>query len=220
MTEILTGVHRYRRIEDDPIDVTVVIPTIPSREEWLQRAILTAVRQHRPPKDIIVVTDTERRGAAWARNLGVAQVETEWLAWLDDDDELLPDHLELLHGAAVKTDADLVYSYPEWVGTDDPLACPVNGRLVLPFGVPFGAEQAHHLRHVGNFIPVTYLVRTANVVEVGGMPEPFSPEWPRDCEDWGLLCRLLDANARFVHVPKRTWRYHVHGKNTGGYVGW
>jgi hypothetical protein len=112
-----------------------------------------------------------------------------------------------------------VFSYPEVVGGRDPLACPDDaGNLVArPIDVPFGPVQEAHLRNVGGFIPVAYLVRTALAKQVGGMPEPYSVDWPRDCEDLGFLIRLLDAGARFHHVTGiRTWRYHIHGANTGG----
>jgi glycosyltransferase involved in cell wall biosynthesis len=199
-------------------DVTVVTPTIPGREQMLARALASVGRQTRRPASIVVVEDHAGEGAARARNVGLAAVSTTWMAWLDDDDELLPDHLSTLLMAAAATGADLVYSYPVIVGGRDPLAAPWHGRLVAsPIDVPFGPEQERWLRDVGNFIPVTYLVRTDLVRRVGGMPEPYSVEWPRDCEDYGLLLRLLDAGARFHHVCGiRTWRYYIHGANTGG----
>jgi hypothetical protein len=121
--------------------------------------------------------------------------------------------------AARETGADLVYPCMQIAGADrDPLAVAVNGNWVNPCGVRFGPEQEWHLRHRGNFIPVTYLVRTGLVRQVGGFPIPFSAEWPRDCEDHGLLIRLLDAGCRIHHVPEKTWVYNFHAGNTGGLV--
>jgi len=207
------------RIEVDPVaDVTVVIPTITGRDELLQRALLSASQQTRPPKAIIVVKDKERRGAAFARNLGLTQVQTTWTAWLDDDDELLEDHIESLRNGAAWSGADLVYSYAEFVGGRDPLAAPDEEGILResPIDLPWNTRQEQHIRSVGNFIPVTYMVKTELAVQVGGMPAAWSPEWPQDCEDWGFLIRLLDAGAAFHHVPKRTWRYYFHDDNTGG----
>ncbi len=198
--------------------VTVVIPTIPGREERLKEALESVYAQTLSPNDVVVYNDVQRRGAWYARNSALLSVKTSFVAYLDDDDKFLPDHLETLIGTAkLRTDADMVYSYMEIMGySRDPLACPVNGKLVLPLGVPFGKEQEFHLRFVGNFIPVTYLVKTNYCRLVGGMPEPYSAEWPRCCEDWGFLIRLLDAGAKFVHIPRRTWIYNVHSDNTGG----
>jgi glycosyltransferase involved in cell wall biosynthesis len=202
--------------------VTVCVPTIPGRDKLLQRALLSVQRQEIPPVDCFVKLDSERRGAAWARNQLLDWVQTEWLAWLDDDDELLPNHLKVLRRGARASRADLVYSYPEFVGGRDPLATSKNDKLVSPYGVRFGEEQAAHLRAWGNFIPVTYLVRTEIARRVGGMPEAGTFKTSTyagvsgDCEDYGFLLRLLDAGAKFHHVPAVTWRYHFHESNLGG----
>jgi len=68
-----------------------------------------------------------------------------------------------------------------------------------------------------NYIPVTALVRATRFVQVGGFPEPNSEDWPHpDCEDWALWLRLLDAGAKFSHLPERTWTWEWHGRNTSG----
>jgi glycosyltransferase involved in cell wall biosynthesis len=77
-------------------NVTVAIPSIPGREQLLARALESVAAQTTAPRRILVHTDTERHGAAWTRNRLLRQVRTGWVAWLDDDDELLPNHLEVL----------------------------------------------------------------------------------------------------------------------------
>ena len=213
----------------DAADVTVVTPTIAGREKMLAAALASVDRQTRRPKAVEVVFDEHRRGAFWARNEGASLVETRWICWLDDDDELGEEHVEILVAVAEETGAGLVYSYAAFVGPDgeprrDPLAVVDDaGHLIAaPIRVPFGAKQAAWLRQVGNYLPVCYLVETAAVVKVGGFPEPWSAAWPRCCEDHGLLVRLLDAGVRFVNacaeLPEQppTWIYHYHGENTGG----
>src|SRR6266702_2525747 len=175
-------------------DVTVVIPTIKGREHLLKRALASVEGQQVTPAAVEVHTDYHRRGAHFARNEAIKNVKTDWIAFLDDDDE--------------------------FVGGRDPLACVQHGRLVPePINVPFGIEQEYWLRKHGNFIPVTYLVRTAAVRAVGGFPAPYSFDaaWSRDCDDFGLQLRLLDAGYTFHHVTGvRSWRYHFHEANLGG----
>jgi glycosyltransferase involved in cell wall biosynthesis len=198
------------------VPVTVVMPTIDGRDELRQRALDSVYRQTAQPAEVVIVFDVDRRGAYHARNEALESVQTTWIAWLDDDDRLLDNHLEVLLGAADASEADLVYSYAEFIGGRDPLATDDGtGRWVLPFGIPFGPAQEAHLRTHGNFIPVTHLVRAEAVRAVGGMPRPFSWEFGRE-EDYGLLIRLLDAGYRFHHVAEKTWEYHIHGGNTGG----
>jgi len=201
-------------------DVTVVIPTIPGREDLYRRAVDSVRTQDVHPGFVQAQLDVDRRGAAWARNQALGSVETDWVAWLDDDDELKPNHVKVLVRGANASGADLVYTYAEFRGGRDPLAQSHGGVLVPePVDLPFDAEAEWSLRRWGNFIPVTYMVRTELVRRVGGFPEPygFEASVSRDCEDYGLLLRLLDAGARFHHVPGvRTWVYHYHEGNLGG----
>jgi hypothetical protein len=200
-------------------NVTVAIPSIPGREQLLARALESVAAQTTAPRRILVHTDTERHGAAWTRNRLLRQVRTGWVAWLDDDDELLPDHLEVLIQGANDSQADLIYSNPEVVGAPDPLAvCDDDGNVVQsPVDVPFGPAQERWLRERGNFIPCPVMVRTALLKQVGGYPEPHSVPVPTGnnsggCEDFLVLLKLLDAGVRFHHVlGVRTWRYHVWG---------
>jgi len=195
-------------------DVTVVMPTIGGRDALRERALRSVQAQTVQPFDVVVVHDRDRKGAAWARNAGAAQVTTTYLAWLDDDDEFLPNHLEVLLAAAKETRADLVYSYPELPGWDrDPMAVAQDGVWVSPFGVPFGREQELHLRYQGNFIPISYLARARLIRAVGGMPPCGGRGYE---EDYQLLLRLLNVGAKFVHVSQVTWRYYRHAANTGG----
>jgi glycosyltransferase involved in cell wall biosynthesis len=208
------------------VPVTVVIPTVAGHDDLLARAMASVEAQTaQPAGHLIVVLDSRRRGAAWARNQGLAQVATEWVAWLDDDDVLLPHHLAGLWAATLDPpEPDLVYSYPRFVEDRpgfppprDPLAtCDDHGRLVAaPIGVPFGPRQAAWLRERGNFIPICYLARTRLLRQVGGFPPSGGPG--RE-EDYQLLLKLLDAGARFRHLGRVTWEYHLTGRNTGG--GW
>lgn len=201
-------------------DVSIVIPTVEGREELLAQALESVERQSVRPGAVIVQADTERAGAAPTRNAALTQVQTSWTGWLDDDDELLPNHVKVLVRGANNSGADLIYSYAEFVGGPDPLSSvDLNGKFAPnPINVPWGSFPEWWMRTKGNFIPVCYLVRTDLVRQVGGFPEPYSFDHPQnDCEDLGLLLRLLDAGAKFHHVcGVRTWIYRYHQGNVGG----
>lgn len=206
-----------------PLTVAVVIPTIPPREQLLERALASVRAQTRKADQVLVALDDEGVGAGPNRNRACRLATTDYVAFLDDDDEFLPSHLALLMSAAKATSADVLYSWFELVGWDeatpdrpDPLATMYGGELVHPLGVPFGPEQARHLRRYA-WIPATVMVRRTMIDKVGGYPSPGSEEYEQysGCEDWALLIRLLDAGARFHHVPYRTWRCH-HGNGTAG----
>jgi glycosyltransferase involved in cell wall biosynthesis len=212
------------------VRASVVIPTVSTREQMRRRARASA-EQQTVPVDVIVVEDVgftgefRQGGAAETRNRGLEQVETEWVTFLDDDDQLYPQHVERCLALADETDADLVY--PWWDGANEDLFRVMHeGKLRTPEGLPFdetmksmllGDYDWHEGRDAGNYIPVTVLVRTALIRQVGGFPVPGSDDWPhRNGEDHGLWVRLLRAGARFEHLPERTWKYWLHGKHLSG----
>jgi glycosyltransferase involved in cell wall biosynthesis len=183
------------------VSITVLIPTIAPRAALLERALASVYAQTLPPYDVLVECDTERTGAAATRNRMLERVETDWVALLDDDDELYPDHLKRLARYARLSNVDVVYPGYDCVGGDDPVNC---------FGIPFDPD----LLRARNFIPVTALARTELVREAGGFqPHPDVNGDP--CEDWGLWLAMLDLGAKFGHLPVRTWRWHL-GDTTKG----
>ena len=197
--------------------ITVVIPTIPPRKKMLKRALASVEAQTLQAADVIISEDIHHLGAAATRNRALEGVHTEWVAFLDDDDEFLPNHLEMLCNRAVEDDADLVYPWFEVINGVDPLTVDFGDGPVSPFGVFFGFDQKEYLQNKGNFIPVTHLSKTDLVQTIGGFPQPGSARWPhQDNEDWGFLRDMLAAGAKFVHEPTKTWHWHHGHANTSG----
>lgn len=183
------------------MSITVVIPTIPPRRELMLRACQSVGAQTLPPAVVRVETDHDRAGAAATRNRALESVTTELVAFLDDDDELLPDHLMRCARYMRLTGVDVAYPGYYCVGGEDPVNC---------FGIPFDAS----LLKRRNFIPVTVLAKTELVRAAGGFQE--RPDENGDpCEDWGLWLSMLDNGAKFGHVPHKTWRWHL-GDTTRG----
>lgn len=84
------------------MELTVIIPVGPRHEEVAKRAVLSVTALHRGPFDRIshiLVDDTKGLlGRSRARNYGISQATTEWLFFLDADDEIMPlatDHINL-----------------------------------------------------------------------------------------------------------------------------
>lgn len=190
-------------------DITVVIPTIPPRAAYLQRAKRSVLDQTLPPTRLIVQLDNDRAGAAITRQAGLEQVDTEWVAFLDDDDEFLPIHLEQLYTAALCTAADYVYSWYEVIGGQDPRA--------ESFGVPF--DPCNPIQTT-----ITTLVRT-DLAQSTGFLNPSdtdltSPDRLYAGEDWLFTSRCVTAGADIVHHPAKTWLWYHHGANTSGLPRW
>lgn len=185
--------------------VTVLIPSIPSRTRMLNRALVSVLNQTRQPDAIIVSIDNDRVGSATNRNRALKRVTTEWVAFLDDDDEFMPQHLLVL--LQNSHDADVIYTGCTVLG-------PSGEEIPLSeewgrFGKPFDAE----LLRKQSYLPVTCLAKMEYLHQWN---EPFGAPPGCDYDDWGMYLRLLDKGARFKHVPRKTWIWWHHGFNTSG----
>ena len=113
------------------MDITVVIPTY-NRYKPLQRALNSVYAQTYLPKEVIVVDDgsldetsqivkdfpevhyiyQENSGVSSARNLGVLHGTSDWIAFLDSDDEWHTEKLQeqvLFH----KNNTNILVSYTD-----------------------------------------------------------------------------------------------------------
>lgn len=185
--------------------ITVVIATIPPRTGpggLYERAVRSAQAQTFDQCRVLVQLDADREGAAATRNRALEAVETDWVAFLDDDDLLYPEHLRQCARAARLNGADVVYPGYDCDGGPDPVGC---------FGVPFDGA----LLERRNFIPVTVLARTEAVRAAGGF-QPHPDEHGDPCEDWGLWLSMHRMGATFYHLPQKTWQWNLASGSTRG----
>lgn len=189
--------------------ITVVIAHIPTRRAELLRAVNSVLAQTHPAEAISIVTDTEHRGSGHTRNLALAMARTPWVAFLDDDDYLHADHLEVLLEHALTTNADVVYSTCRVVHDElgeIPLSHPGYAEWGRP-GKPFDPD----LLRQKSYLPVTSLVNCGLAQR-----SSFVPPEGSHYDDWGFYRGLLDLGAKFSHIDKITWTW-THGKhNTSG----
>ena len=184
------------------LPITVVIPTIPPREHLFKRA-LQSVKDQTYEVEFVMQVDLLHEGSAATRNRALEKVKTPWVAFLDDDDELYPDHCEILYNHATKVEADIVY--PGCIVLDRN-ETPINlNEMWGRFGQPFDPE----LLRKQSYIPVTSLVRT-DVAKKHG----FKRAEGTDYDDWGFYLGCLDAGAKFVHLPIVTWKWNHWGYGT------
>lgn len=188
--------------------ITVVVPFHTQREKngYLRRALDSIHRQTIEGVQVIAVRDEERQGAAATRQAGLMLVdpkETPWVAFLDSDDEMDPEHLEKCLATAEATGADYVYPWYRVKGGGDPMS--------KFFGKPWNNDQPHQTT-------VTTLVRTELAQGVGfhARYDVTAPGTRCSEEDWGFTLGCMRAGAKIVHHPERTWTWHHHGANTSG----
>ena len=183
--------------------VTVCIPYHTARlhNGMLTRALNSVAAQTQVPEVVRLLHDAEGKGAGWARRTLLSLVDTEWITWLDSDDEWLPEHLEKLMAVAVATDSAFVYS---WFHGNDPLG---------HFGLPFNPCTPHHCT-------MGFLARTDISQEVSF---PDSAQGGFSNEDWahitGFANICCERGLKMTHLAEKTWIYHQQGQNTSGQPG-
>lgn len=166
--------------------VAVITPTVFERWEMLVELRDDLTAQTIQPAEWKVGFDVQKVGPGQIRNSLALVASAQWLAFIDDDDRVDPNHLETLldhsHGA------DVVYTLGR-----------VEGR---PWEIPHDCSH----RFAVNTVPMTSLVRAAAFRAVGG----FDGDEPEDLSLWR---RLKAYGAEFRCVHSVTWTYRFHGTN-------
>jgi glycosyltransferase involved in cell wall biosynthesis len=179
----------------DP-EVSIVIPTR-DRLRLVVRAVASTLAQTIPDVEVLVVDDgstepvrlegdgrvrvlrqAQRRGPCAARNLAMAAARGRWVTFLDDDDELEPDMLEVSLAAARESNLPrpvAVLSGIDVVGND--------GRVLqrrLPVTLPKGRRYSLEDDQGRSFVTHNTLVAPLEVLRsIGGWDETL-PAWEHD----------------------------------------
>lgn len=227
----------------DNLTVAVVIPVY-NCAEYVEEALESVESQTRRPERVVVVNDgstdeservatqfaarsklsitivtQQNRGAASARNAGVACCREDLVAFLDGDDTFYPQfldravdvlarHTELLLFFA---DRDVVDAGGNFIRRDlDDPGFRAVAAVRLMDGVSIFTKSPFTALIPGSVIPMSLVVRRSAVREAQGFDETL-----RAAEDKLFLMRLSKLGAfGFLDEPLGTWRRH--GSNTSG----
>ncbi len=205
--------------------VSILIRTV-NRQAWLREALTSCANQTYANLEVVVIEDGpeasrsvveafasrldlkyqatgERTGRAHAGNLAMAAATGEWLNFLDDDDVLFADHVEVLVDAVQQGHVKGAYSLAWETFTD------VHDREVARY-----AEVNHVTRHQQafdrltlwhhNYLPIQAVLFHRSLYERhGGFAEDMD-----QLEDWNLWTRYT-LEDDFVLVGKTTSKYRV-----------
>ena len=191
-------------------EISFVIPTIAPRHSMLCRAVDSIREQTVRPGTVHVVEDTNHDGAARTRQRGLEAVNTPWVMFLDDDDALMPQHVQRCIEHQSATGADYVFPWfmiKDVVGGEHPEWDP----FPMEFGTPWSNDKPRQTT-------ITTLVRTELAKAVGFTSPP--PDRFVDGQIWGedytFTLGIMANGGVISHLPERTWWWYHHGKNTSG----
>jgi len=205
--------------------VSILIRTV-GRHAWLREALASAANQTYPNVEVVLIEDGpatchglvgefstrvpiryealgERRGRSVAGNRALALATGEWLGFLDDDDLLFADHVEVCLYSALKNEVAGVYAigWETHTRTHDKERADYSEELhLVRHAEPFDRVTLWH----HNFMPIqTVLFHRRLYEKHGGFAEDMD-----QLEDWNLWTRYtLDDD--FLFVAKVTSKYRV-----------
>jgi glycosyltransferase involved in cell wall biosynthesis len=205
-------------------EVSIVITTR-DRIEMIGRAVESASDQTVQDLEVVVVDDgsipavelgrsdprvsivrlSEPRGVCAARNAGLARARGEWIVFLDDDDELLPDMVEASLQAAASSDLPPPIAILSCVRVEDEGGHVVDLRCP-PSALPRGSHWFLDGKGEGRFRSERTLLAPVDVVRsIGGFDERF-----KAMEDRDFFLRL-NAVCSLQGMQRETYRAVLHG---------
>jgi glycosyltransferase involved in cell wall biosynthesis len=171
--------------------VSVVIPTIPSREQLLKRAIKSVKSQTYQNIEILPVT--EGNNACEARNIGISKAKGEFIAFLDDDDTWEP--------TKIKKQVNEMISHP-W--------CPLC--ITYSHDLRFGQDRINkpprvitHREVIKSFnlsSTSTYLVRKYALVIIRKLDGHYFDESLKSAHEYDLAIRITRNGHDVVTVEE------------------
>jgi GT2 family glycosyltransferase len=216
---------RRERPDEPRPKVSILIRTV-NRPAWLREALASCANQTWENLEVVVVEDGEpasravvdefrgrldiryeatgaKAGRARAGNRALALATGEWLNFLDDDDVLFADHVEVLAGAAIAAGAKGAYGLAwetktlvrdrEAADYEETLHATVHRQ-------PFDRLTLWH----HNYLPIQAVLFHRGLYERhGGFAEDMD-----QLEDWNLWTRYT-LEDDFVLVEKTTSKYRV-----------
>lgn len=205
--------------------VSILIRTV-GRAAWLDQALATVANQTWPNIEAVVIEDGPARaeavierfrgkfdiryratgakvGRAHAGNIALAEARGEWLNFLDDDDLLFADHVEVLLDAAqqrgLKGAYGLAWETPIRILDRDQARCEELTHFTRHWH-PFDRLTLWH----HNIFPIQAVLFHRSLYErYGGFAEDMDL-----LEDWNLWTRYT-LEDDFVLVEKTTSKYRV-----------
>lgn len=205
--------------------VSILVRTI-GRHAWLRQALASVANQTYPNMEVVLVEDGpatcdalvrefserlpiryealgERQGRSVAGNRALALASGEWLGFLDDDDLLFADHVEVCLYSALQHQVAGAYAigWETHTRTRDRDRADYQEVLhVVRHAHPFDRVTLWH----HSYLPIqTVLFHRRLYEKHGGFAEDME-----QLEDWNLWTRYT-LEDDFLFVPKVTSKYRV-----------
>lgn len=203
--------------------VSVILTTY-NRPQFLQRAIDSVLNQTLKEFELIIVDDCSDvpptlsfddgedrimpirmpwNTGFWIRprNVGIMAARSPYLAFLDDDNVYLPNHLEKLY-EAIESGYDMVYGDREYKSVN-PNETKFMGRMSFDYDLK--------KLNKGNYIDISDVMISMQMMNKIGF---FDINWNRKA-DWLFVYKVGENGAKIKHVNEVLTEYWWHDSNVG-----
>jgi len=189
---------------------SIILPTY-NRRECLKKALKSVLNQKNKDWELIIINDgtvevndlipndnriiyiknKETIGASASRNIGLRLARGNFIAYLDDDDEWLPNHLSLSDEILFKY--DFIYSGAE---------IRENEKTINYLNKKFSYKELAKR----NYIPLPSVIHSKSLISRSGL-------WNEKLcclQDWELWCRMLRKTKKVYHRDSITVIINLH----------
>ncbi|WP_373530610.1 glycosyltransferase family 2 protein [Nostoc sp.] len=227
--------------EIEQVIVSVVIPTL-NRPQIVVRGVKSALIQTLQSIEVIVIIDgpdqetvnvlsqiadprlrvielSKNIGPSGARNTGVREAKGTWIAFLDDDDEWLPQKLERQLEVANNSHYDFPVVASRFISQT------AKGELIFPRRLPQPSEPLSEYLFVRNslftgegFIQTSTIFVKKELMQKMPLEEKFYRH-----EDWEWLLRVTTIKGvgmEFVPEPMAIWHSEIGIKRLSNINDW
>lgn len=204
--------------------ISVIINTY-NREALLQRAIDSVLSQTFKEFELIIVDDHSDKTPQFSlpdgedrvipirlpwntgyivrpKNVGIMCARGKYIAYLDDDNVYLPDHLEVLYKVITEKQADVVYGDRVYKSVN-----PNEKRFMGRMSYDYDLKRINQ----GNYVDTSDIMHTIQAINDIGYWDIF---WERKA-DWLLMTRFGKKGMKIIHVPKIITEYWWTDSNLG-----
>lgn len=174
-------------------ELTFVVPCATHHAGVVHEAV-ASIQAQTLPCEFVVIHDTDAKGSGWARNRGLEQVVTDYVAFLDADDIVDPHFAEICLGVLAQVAQPNRYVYTDWLGEH-------NAVRLAPEPCDAWCNGTSHL--------VTTVLPVDVVRAIGGFDEVMT-----GIEDTDFYVRLRLSGVCGIHVNAALVAYREGGQRS------
>lgn len=195
--------------------ISIIMPVYNTDIRWLKAALDSVYNQYYSYWNLFIVDDgstrqetlnylhqiidqrietlflPDNRGIASASNAALARVTSEFVCFLDHDDQLKPEALQEIAEIINQSNPDIIYSDEEYIKP--------NGAH---YSAHFKPDYSPDLLLATNYICHLTAYRYSLIHQVGGLREGYD-----GAQDYDLLLRCLERTNKISHIPKILYQW-------------